>query len=457
MSATQSNRTHNCPLVKGTNSASASTSTRVDYLNRILQLAWERGWSARPQLDAGDILQVGMRGSPAVRVHDYVEWIERLDSLTTALRHEARLNPLGQTIAYGQLVRMVRQRAKLETLWQQHPAILKQPVPPPIIVLGHMRAGTTRMQRMLASDNRFSATRFCDSWHPVPTGVLDWRPAKAWAVLKSIGLLNPEFASIHPTSPTAVDEEIGWLGLGFSSTPFDAQWHIPSFVNANSKRDASSTYRLMRRIIQTQQWHDKGPPRPRVLKVPQFMEDIDALLSVFPEARIVHVTRDPVEVVASSCSLVANQRTIQSDTVDFFQIGREWLDRTLRRETIAAARLARHNFPTTVVDYGQMNTEWRATIADIYRSLGLEITDQTLSQMESFHSNPKARNAPHSYRLQDFGLTPCDVREAFASTGASPQPNFAGAPDHCPVNTALRFSTKAFVPSVASVELPAIL
>lgn len=413
MSATQSILALNSTVAGALEHSHVSTSARIQRLNRLLELAWDRGWSSRPILDANEIFRAGTAGATPLKFVDHAEWTERLESLTSALRDEARLNPLGLTIAYGQLVRLVRQRMKLELLWQKHPEILQLPVPPPIIVLGHMRAGTTRMQRMLASDDRFSATRFCDSWHPMPPRGVDWRPAKAWAVLQLIGLLNPQFASIHPTSATATDEEIGWLGLGFSNTPFDAQWHIPSFVAANNRMDASSTYRLIKLLIQTQQWHERGRARPRVLKVPQFMEDIDALLSVFPEARILHVTRDPLAVVASSCSLVANQRALQSDDVDLAEIGREWLNRTVEREVIAGDRLASHNFPVAKISYDEMEGDWRTAMTRVYNDLGLSGKDNVFNGMERFQSNPKTRHGRHHYRLEDFGLTARMVGAAF--------------------------------------------
>lgn len=218
-----------------------------------------------------------------------------------------------------------------------------------------------------------------------------------------------------------MDEEIGWLGLGFSSTPFDAQWRIPSFVESNRKKDASPTYQLLKQLIQTQQWRDKSAPRRRVLKVPQFMEDLDALLSVFPEARIVHVTRDPRAVVASSCSLVANQRAIQSDDVDLNEIGREWLSRTVRREATAKQRLASHTHLMVEIGYERMDSDWRSAMNDVYTSLGLGITSKTLNRMERIHSNPKARLSPHHYRLEDFGLTAGIVSQSFSSREDKPQ------------------------------------
>ena len=62
--------------------------------------------------------------------------------------------------------------------------------------------------------------------------------------------------------------------------------------------------------------------RPWVLKTPQHMLDLPALLRVFPDARIIFTHRDPQAVVGSSCSLVRNQMVIHSDNVDAREIGR---------------------------------------------------------------------------------------------------------------------------------------
>jgi Sulfotransferase family len=385
----------------------------VERANLLLEASWRRGWSQKPQLDAGAVLRTGQTGLPVVGFEGREKWVARLEGLVTALHQEARLNALGRTIAYGQLARMVSQRTQLELLWQRHPEILQISLPPPIIVLGQMRSGTTRMQRMLASDPRLGATRFCDGWFSVQPDGFDLRPAKAWAALHAIKLLNPQFSAIHPTSPTAPDEEIGWLALDFASTPYDAQWRIPSFVESNQAADAAPTYQVLKRLLQTYRWRNRDDERPRILKVPQFMEDIDALLSVFPEASIVRVTRDPASVVASSCSLVANQRTVQSDSVNLQDIGSEWLARTLRRESIAKKSVARHAFAYAEISYREMEEDWRGSIRRAYRALGMRIDDDLLNRMDRQRVKCDAGRSPHHYRLSDFGLTADSVLRKF--------------------------------------------
>ena len=55
-----------------------------------------------------------------------------------------------------------------EQWFEQHPEILARPLPHPVIVVGPMRSGTTRMHRLLAADHRFTHMRSFETISPVP-------------------------------------------------------------------------------------------------------------------------------------------------------------------------------------------------------------------------------------------------------------------------------------------------
>src|SRR3546814_12537697 len=83
----------------------------------------------------------------------------------------------------------------------------------------------------------------------------------------------------------------------------------------------------------------QDPAKPWLLKTPQQMLDLPALLRVCPDARIIFTHRDPAAVVGSSCSLAWNQMCLQSDYVDPRWIGREWLRKTeLKISRMSGAR-----------------------------------------------------------------------------------------------------------------------
>lgn len=340
-------------------------------------------------------------------------WRVMLDRLIASLRDEAGLNEIGLTFAYVQLTGLLRQRQRACRLWKRHPQILAMPVNKPVIVIGQMRSGTTRLQRLFGCDPRFAHTRFFEVMQPV-AGAVDLRIPKSWAQIKLLETLNPALAVVHPVSATAVEEAFGLLSFSFYGAHFEAQWRVPAFARQWEDEDRTWVYREFRQLLQTIAWQRGDAARSWVLKAPQFMEDLDTLLDVFPDARLIFLGRDPVEVVGSSASLVWNQMRLQSDCADRAWIGSEWLRKTARREqlcTAARARLA--GKPHIDVTFSAMNRDWRAEMGRIYRFLDLELTPGVERRMEAYvRGAARSGFNRHVYRLDDFGLNAEQVRNA---------------------------------------------
>lgn len=88
-----------------------------------------------------------------------------------------------------------------------------------------------------------------------------------------------------------------------------------------------------------------GRPRRRwILKSPMHTGNLDALLTVFPDATLVWTHRDPATAVASFCSLVECGMTLSRRTVDLHALGATWLDLlsgSVRRGLAARAEVPR--------------------------------------------------------------------------------------------------------------------
>jgi len=361
----------------------------VDRMNGWLTRAWERGLCTRPTLypdalwakAAGNASAIGETGGRTAE--DVADFRLRLERLCDSLQCEAALNPLGLTLAHGQLVRVIRQRLALGARWQRQPELIAQPVAAPIIVLGQMRSGTTRVHRLLASDPRHAGTRFCDSWHPCPpTG---WSPDSRplWSAL-SLFLarrFNPWLDTIHPFGVTRSDEELGWLAAGLDHCAYEAQWRVPAFTAFSEARGSGPVYREFDRILRTDAAFRGNAHRPRVLKVPQFAEDLPALLALFPGASVVRTQRDLAQVAASAVSLVSNQMAIQSDAADL-----AWIEAECRRKiALREARMdaALHDFEGKLVEvaFGQLNRDWEAQMLRVYGAFGLPLTEDAVHAM----------------------------------------------------------------------------
>ena len=387
-------------------------------VNDVLDGAWRKGWLSRPSLDPQALLASARRSTGLDDAGADLGWRLRLDLLTEALHGEAALSPLGLSIAHGQLVSALANRLRAHALWRRHPDILTQPIVAPIVVLGQMRSGSTRMQRLLACDPQLTYTRFFERWNPLPkrrsSMSPDDRRLRGWLALRCASLLNPEFDAIHPTGTTEPDEETGLQNISIFGSAFEAQWRIPSFARHGEANDARPVYEEFKRLLQTIAWLRRDRrPRPWVLKMPQLTQDLDALLQVFPDARLICLHRPADALVASSASLAQSQMRVQSDRVDAHWIGREQLRKVALRQRRTREARAASVVPQVDVCYDDMNRDWRGEMQRVYAMLNLALTPEIETRMARYLAKPDHRKlASHRYSLADFGLSSEDVRRA---------------------------------------------
>ena len=380
----------------------------AERANRLIATMWERGWTEKPSLEPDHLwsaASVGYSREDEVSLRseeDVADFRLRLEKLCASLE-AARLNALGHTMAYGQLKSAIRTRHALGRLWRDKPEMAATPIAPPIIVLGQMRSGTTRVQRLLAADPQFSGTRFCDSHNPVPARP-DLRPLKARAALFIARRVNPWLDTLHPFGATRTDEEIGWLAAALSPAAFEAQWRIPAYLQFSERRDASPVYREFSRILRTDAAFHGNAERRRVLKCPQFAEDLPALLHEFPDALIVHCQRDPTDVLASSVSMVASQMALQSDEKDVAALESEWKRKINLRDERMAKFLTNFSGEYAAADFDALNAAPHEMLAEIYSLLGLDyerLAKANVTKELEQAANAKFRN--HKPRMAGIG------------------------------------------------------
>ncbi|MGX7952854.1 sulfotransferase family protein [Tsuneonella sp. HG249] len=350
-------------------------------------------------------------------------WFERpLDVLLESVRKEARLNAAGEVAAAGQFRHVLRDRLLTQMWLKRHPEISARPIPHPVVIVGPMRSGTTRLHRLLAADRRFSHLRTFETISPVPRPdfeqVLaghkaDFRPKLAGRIMNVARLANPRTLSIHPTGPFEPEEELGLLVASFWGMKHDAQWTVPSYGRWCEGEDATPAYRHMADLLRLIGWSQRESSlRPWILKTPQHMLDLRALLKVFPDARLIFTHRDPRQVVGSAASLAWNQTIIYSDHADAAGIGRKWLRKTaLMVDRMMDSRRAVPSERMIDVQYEDMERDWRGTMSRIYRFLGLDM-ENAVPGMERYIERSRAlKRRPHRYSLAQFGLSEGQVLE----------------------------------------------
>lgn len=381
------------------------TRSRVaKWLDRMVEMAWEQGWDDKPALDPDHLWTVGSKGyseedERSIRSEDDVaDFRLRLVRLCRSLGDEAELNSLGHAMAFGQITSAIRKRHALGKLWRERPDLASTPIAPPIIVLGQMRSGTTRVQRLLAADPNLSGTRFCNSHDPVPR-MPDLRPLKSRVGLAVARAVNPWLDTMHPFGATRTDEEIGWLAASLSPAAIEAQWRIPSFVAFSEARDPSPVYLEFARILRTDAATRGDAARPRVLKCPQFAEDMPALIAQFPDAKVVACERDEEDVLASSVSMVASQMAFQSELADCEALEAEWRRKIELRRGRMAEFAATADTVVATIRFEELNEDPVASLRDAYCKLGLEFAEPARSGVSS-ELERASRDAHSNHRQQ---------------------------------------------------------
>ena len=387
----------------------------IDLMNTAMALGRRTGLADTPVLEKEALLA---KARAFTGLDDFGDpWFERpLEVLLGAINAEARLNEAGEWTAAKQIVKILADRAWAEQWFERHPEILARPMPHPVIVVGPMRSGTTRMHRLLAADHRFTHMRSFETISPVPRpefvhGGPDFRVTLAARIARLARLANPRTLTIHPTGPMEAEEELGLLVNSFWSTKHDAMWWVPSYGRWCEAQDPTPAYLQMVRLLKLVGWSQQASSlRPWVLKTPQHMFDLPVLMKIFPDARLIFTHRDPLAVVGSAASLAWNQTIIYSDHADPHAIGEEWLRKTALQ--IERMRAARENIPADRqidVHYEDMERDWRGTMARVYGFLGREL-EPALPAMEAYQQRAAAlKRRPHEYSLEEFGLSPARV------------------------------------------------
>jgi len=379
--------------------------------NDFLGKAWAKGWLPPPELDPDALwaLAAKLYGAAAEAAEhggrsgeDVADFRERLARMVAAAHAEADLNPLGQAMAWGQLSRAVKNRLAFGALWAERPELTATPLAPPIIVIGHMRSGTTRIHTLLAADPAHSHTRYCDAYHPVPAK-LGMNRVKAALEIAMLGALNPWMQSIHPMAAGGVEEELAWISAALHHSIYESQWHIPAYSAWSEARDPAPIYREFARILRTDAATRGVADKPRVLKVPAFAEDLTTLLALFPDARLVLAHREQEAVLRSAVSLAANQMAIQSDSCDLGAIEARWRHKIALREQRIAQALAGWQGPVARLTFDDLNIEWEGAIRGCYADLGLTFSSQAVAAMRTLMAaNESGQHRAHSAQLARF-------------------------------------------------------
>ncbi len=334
-----------------------------------------------------------------------------LRRLLAAFESEAALTVLGRWMVRQDLVRLLENRLRMTDELHRHPEIAAGAVTAPIFVVGLPRTGTSILHELLAQD---PASRVPMSWEvmrpwPPPdaaTFETDPRIAEVEAHLAGVDRLLPDFKKIHPMGARLPQECVALTAHDFATMIFHTTHRVPSYQAWLESTDLRWVYASHRRQLQYLQW--KVPAARWILKSPGHLWALDALLAVYPDARIVQTHRDPLKVIASLTSLVTVLRSLASDAIDPLEIARDWTARLAMGLERAMDVRARGTFPSSHVfdvHFPDLMADPIATIRRIYEHFDMMLSPLAEERMRAFlGDNAADKHGTHQYALGATGL-----------------------------------------------------
>lgn len=340
------------------------------------------------------------------------EFLPALKIFLEAIAAQAQLNPFGRQVAKSHTVRNLKNRLWANAQFEAHAEILERKITAPIIIVGPHRSGTTRLQRMLATDTRLQHLKAWEGINPAPRpGNLDLDRAERYQEVKKLlagrEKIYPDAFSAHPMAADLPEEEALLLNHSFCGFLAMGQYNIPGYYQWLLEADKTFAYAYMADLMRLISWSRGDDENKRwVLKNPQHMMDLDLLLKVFPDARLVFTHRDPLKTVGSVISLMWFYAIQHTDLACRARITDVWLD--FCEQAARRCMKMRESIPASQqldIHYEDMNGDWRTSMRRIYDFSGMELAPQVEEAMAAWLANSEAHHGAHRYCLEDFGLS----------------------------------------------------
>ncbi|MGE2729609.1 sulfotransferase family protein [Mycolicibacterium vaccae] len=354
---------------------------------------------------------------------DSDSWREGLDIVVDEVNSCPAFSPYGRERILTDSVNALARRLQVHDYIRSHPEVLDTPVAKPLIILGMPRTGTTVVSYLLDQDPARRSLLLWQCMHPVP-------PARADALRtdqRCLDMLEEQRRTLEMVAAAKVPlphwedadgptEDMFIHNQDFKALSWDAFLHTSRYYEwLFSAADMTTTYEYQKRYLQVLQ---STAPGTWSLKMPSHSVHIEALLKVFPDARLVWAHRDPYKATGSLGNLLKlpKSMTHNAGAVDMHAMGRDakaqmkvHVERPLRaRDRIGDDRFF-HMY------YSEMMRDPMDVMRRLYDWAGDPLTPETEERMQNWLlEHPQDRYGRNSYSLEQYGLSVDELKPVFA-------------------------------------------
>ena len=314
----------------------------------------------------------------------------------------------------------------------------------PVFIVSWLRTGSTLLHNLVAVDPRNYAPYLWELLYPLP------QMGKASVIKDDINIRKElahhemeefyrngfeDFRSIHELRANYPDECCHIFERCFVSRhmPIMGQCmhNYNEWLMNLSSEQIDNIYYLYKSELQYLTYQKRfievdkhDGPIQWFLKDETHMFFLENLLRIFPDARIINLHRDPIQVLGSTISgfSVIMKVYYKQEDIDVPKLARRCLEQMyICKERLLDVRsrvkqLTGREESDVFVDikFDDLCLNPKSIVMDMYRKIGKSCTDTHLLEMITYlMNNPRYKHGRHKYSLTDFGIDVADVRYKF--------------------------------------------
>lgn len=301
------------------------------------------------------------------------------------------------------------------------PKLATTKVVKPIIIVGNPRTGTTFLQRWLV-DNGFGVGQHLYR-SLYPSIILQKLIRPFLPVMERFSPARFHNTAAHDTNLGSIETDdvtafFRYLD-GFFLYGFILAWHdddlkpmVDPKVRDTSVRDFDWFEAVWRRNLVAQ-----GGTR-QIAKLFSTGPRTPAFLARFPDAHILYMVRDPLEVIPSTFSLVTG---VLDKAFDYWKLPADLRDRYNERLYLACVDLFRYfhedwtsgridKSRVMVVSYDRMMKDFDGLMAEMAVFFDMKPTPEQMAAIKKTADEQRAYESKHKYKLEKYGLDADRIR-----------------------------------------------
>ncbi len=365
------------------------------------------------EIDEDSIIRQAMKKSG---IHTIIDdsFREPLKILARSANQQSNLLPAGRLVLRKFIIHRLANRLQIDALLHTHPDIFKQPVDRPIFIAALPRTGTTLLHRLFAQDSVLRTPLYWEMKFPClpPDPETNFKDPLIRRLKLELAILDkvaPQLKNIHELGADLPEECLFLFANDLVSDFFVIAFDFPAYRQWLCEQTLHPLYVRHKQQLQLLQYRHH---RERwVLKAPSHLRALQALISVYPDAYIIQIHRDPTEIIASTASLIMASWSTSHNMVNPERVGQialdlvgSWLDKSL-----AGRKQAESNPDSRVqfidIIYKDFIANPIDTIRRIYERCDLTWSPLVEQQIRTFlEKNRQHKYGKHRYSLEQFGL-----------------------------------------------------